>query len=422
MKTSPKARKSSNGETLLKGIFAVLIAYVLANVALGLASLPEFYERVSTMSVGVVAGPDGEPLVSDAIFTEAARERGMSMPVYAAYHIALNVGNTLVLGTLAALVLWRARREWFGWFTACIIIFLGSYSLSEATWVASELPFWVLDSGVLLWTLYLLYFFLFPNGRAAPRRAKSIAGVFFTVQVSFLAAYFFGAIFPGFLPRWMSGPLTTVTIVLTFVYFAFIISCQVYRYRYVSDSTERQQTKWFVFGMGFVVLTWPFAIVWDFPFETEFFLVTNAILPLNIAIAMMRYRLFDVDTLINRALVYLSLTVLLGATYLGFVVSLQYVFRSVTGEESQIVIVASTLVIAAMFVPLRRRLQSFIDHRFYRSRYDSRRVIEEFSKRLRNETDIEILGDDLHRVVKDTMQPAHVSVWLRTPEEAGERR
>jgi hypothetical protein len=145
----------------------------------------------------------------------------------------------------------------------------------------------------------------------------------------------------------------------------------------------------------------------------DFVALTFAGLPVAVGIAILRHRLYDIDVVINRALVYGSLTISLALVYIGLVVSLQYVFRALTGGGSQLVIVASTLAIAALFNPLRRRNQSFIDRRFYRNKYDARKTLEAFSAKLRDETDLEALKDDLVGVVRETMQPAHVSLWLR---------
>jgi hypothetical protein len=136
-----------------------------------------------------------------------------------------------------------------------------------------------------------------------------------------------------------------------------------------------------------------------------------------VGIAVLKYHLYEIDIIINRALVYVSLTATLVALYLGGIVVLQRVFVAFTGQRSTLAVVASTLLIAALFNPLRRRIQSFIDRRFYRSKYDARKTLEAFSAKLRDETDMEALSDDLVGVVRETMQPAHVSLWLR-PETA----
>jgi hypothetical protein len=182
---------------------------------------------------------------------------------------------------------------------------------------------------------------------------------------------------------------------------------------------ERQQIKWFASAAALT-------LVWNLVFGQSTRGLPGAIvalasllvlqtIPVATGIAILRYRLYEIDVLINRTLVYGSLTVMLALVYFGGVTATQAVLHTLTGQEKlpQLAVVASTLVIAALFTPLRRRIQGFIDRRFYRRKYDARKTLEAFSTKLKNETDLESLNNDLVGVVRETMQPAHVSVWLR---------
>jgi hypothetical protein len=182
---------------------------------------------------------------------------------------------------------------------------------------------------------------------------------------------------------------------------------------------ERQQIKWFAYAAA-LTLSWTF-LVEGVPDSNPLFEDLAAVagvlvvpsIPVAAGVAIFRYRLYDIDRIINRTLVYGSLTAALVLVYAGSVVALQAVFRSLTGEKSTLAVVASTLAIAALFNPLRRRIQAFIDRRFYRTKYDARETLEVFSARLRDETDLETLAGDLAGVVGETVQPAHVSLWMR---------
>jgi hypothetical protein len=185
-----------------------------------------------------------------------------------------------------------------------------------------------------------------------------------------------------------------------------------------SVGEERQQLKWVVYAVALLALAVPSTIlviivVQSLESVRVFFALLFPLIPISVGIAILRYRLYDIDTLINRTLVYGVLTALLGVVYFGGVVLLQRFFVALTGEKSTLAVVASTLAIAALFNPLRRRVQGFVDRRFYRRKYDAAKTLEAFSAKLRDETDLDALSEDLVGIVRETMQPAHVSVWLR---------
>jgi hypothetical protein len=190
-----------------------------------------------------------------------------------------------------------------------------------------------------------------------------------------------------------------------------------------SRGDERQQLKWFAYAvavMVFLFVLWfslalaglvqPGALLWTAPLLG---------LPVSVGIALLRYRLYDIDVIINRTLVYAALTAVLVAIYLGSVVALRGLVFGFTGRSSQLVVVASTLAIAALFNPLRRRIQGFIDRRFYRRRYDAAKTLETFNATLRDEVELDVLNGRLVGVIQETMQPDHVSLWLRP---SGRRR
>jgi hypothetical protein len=212
---------------------------------------------------------------------------------------------------------------------------------------------------------------------------------------------------------------------------SFVVA-QIYRYARVSNAGQRQQTKWVVFGVAVAVvgvMTTVFTVgaAVDLPPEEvgrrmlSMLLMDTFMLsiPISIGIAILRYRLYEIDLIINRTLVYASLTAILATLYFGGIVVLQRVFVYLTGQRSTLAVVASTLVIAALFNPLRRRVQAFVDRRFYRRKYDARKTLDAFSAKLKDETDLGALSDDLVGVVRDTMQPAHVSLWLRPDPPSG---
>jgi hypothetical protein len=225
----------------------------------------------------------------------------------------------------------------------------------------------------------------------------------------------------------VSDLLEPVYLALGFFLFFASAASLVLRFRR-SGSLERQQIKW----LAFAALAVPVWFLTSTPIEaasrTLFVvmdaLIFSALIPVAAGVAILRYRLYDIDVLINRTLVYGSLTAMLVSVYLGGVTATQTGFRLLTGpdQQPQLAVVVSTLVIAAIFNPLRRSLQSFVDRRFYRRKYDARKTTEAFSARLRDETDLKALNDELVGVVRQTMQPSHVSLWLRPQADVGQSK
>jgi hypothetical protein len=283
-----------------------------------------------------------------------------------------------------------------------------------------------------VWILFIgctvLSLLLFPDGRLPGSRWTWLAWL--TVLLTLVGALWV-AFSPGVidslgsirnplgiegLPR-ANEPVQTIMFALLFVAVASSLFVRMRRARGI----ERQQIKWpaytAVLAATGSVLTYTFAeatgarwLEW-----TGFVILMAGLVsfPISVGIAIVRYRLYEIDLIINRTLVYGPLTVTLVALYFAVIVVLQRVFVITTGQQSTLAVVASTLLIAALFTPLRRRIQGFIDRRFYRSKYDARKTLEAFSASLRNETDLDALGDDLVGVVRETMQPAHISLWLR---------
>jgi hypothetical protein len=221
--------------------------------------------------------------------------------------------------------------------------------------------------------------------------------------------------------------LTLMNVLLLGV-MSIIVIAQFYRYRYVSSSVQRQQTKWVVFGLTVCLLLAlglfvPELIETGLSQPGSFYqaivsaswYVFSLLIALSFAIALLRYRLYDIDVLINRTLVYGILTTILALVYASCIILLQYILRGIINPNNDVAIVVSTLAIAALFQPLRRRIQNLIDRRFYRRKYNAARTLAQFSATLRNEVDLQQLRESLLGVVEETMQPSHVSLWLRPP-------
>jgi hypothetical protein len=337
--------------------------------------------------------------------------------------VLASITAALVCLILAVVLFWRRSNDWMVVFVSSYLLLYGTIMAGPLEWAEGFYPAWpalAVDvvQPLLLTTPTVALIALFPDGRLVPRWTRWLILLSILLVVANLT-----------LPLVYWGILMVLMV-------TGAIYAQAYRYRRVSTPTGRQQTKWVVFGF---VSWWTLILILGVPYTIESSLppgsplpwwallssagwwLTLAIVPLSLTISILRYRLYDIDVVINRTLVYGSLTVLLGLVYFGSVASLQYAFRALTGHEDfpQLIIVVSTLVIAALFDPLRRRIQALIDRSFYRRKYDARKTLDGFSARLREETNLDSLNAELITVVKETMQPEHVSLWLR-PDSAPE--
>ena len=355
----------------------------------------------------------------------------------------------LAFATVGALIASRRPQNPIGWIfcIGTLLWALGDFLLEYAFYTFITVP-GSLPAGALLgvfgdwtrgigWFLMLTFLLLlFPDGHLPSPRwrplAWLIAGLLAADSIALLLSpYPYSNIDTrlaavrnplGILvANDLFDQLANLSILLLFPTIIACIVAVVLRFRR-ARGVERQQLKWFTYGMTLSFLMLIVIIILIFSnvnsaAGTLFYLAVVCI-PVSTGIAMLRYRLYDIDVLINRTLVYGSLTVLLVGLYVGLVLALQALVHSLTGSLSQqpLAIVASTLVIAALFQPLRRRLQTTIDHRFYRRKYDAAKVMAAFSSTLRNEVDLQQLSEQIVTVVQETMQPAHVSLWLRQPE------
>ena len=297
---------------------------------------------------------------------------------------------------------------------------------------------WMWEPAFVLIGLFLPLYF--PDGRLLSPRWRPVLWLALLFSVGF--GVVFGALYPGEVDELSPGvggdvpgvvnPLGVealrlldrvpqVDIILAVVLLVSVlcsVASLVVRFRR-SDGEERQQMKWLTYAAAANFAT--LLLLMSLPADSAWYRAVNTLsdlvlagLPVAVGLAVLRYRLYDIDRIINRTLVYGSLSASLALVYFGGVATTQAIFGALTGQEeqSQLAVVVSTLAIAALFMPLRRRIQSFIDRRFYRRKYDARKTLEAFSAKLRDETDLDRLGDELMGVVHETIQPAHVSLWL----------
>jgi hypothetical protein len=378
------------------------------------ASIPAYYDSLISFS---------DPGLDPATVRANLEAAGVSIERYATYLLPISVASAVVWVVVGTAIFWRRSDNWIAFFTSLCLITFGTFGLNEgAIALADQYPaVWLPVRLLALFGNVAIYAFvlIFPNGRFVPRWTR-------WAVILFAAHEVFYHLFPGSVfDIARSFPPLDFAVIAIFASIAVI--SQLYRYRHVSTPVERQQTKWVVFGVvsaGLGVLAFEVPISGSplGQFGPLYALAIQAglfgsllLIPLSIGVAIIHDRLWDIDVVINRTLVYGTLTVMLALVYLGGVTATEAIVRALTTKEEQpqLAIVVSTLVIAALFNPMRRRIQAFIDRRFYRRKYDAAKTLEAFSAKLRVDTDLEALSDDLTSVVRETMQPAHVSLWLR---------
>ena len=411
-------------------LFARVACIVVGALALGLfvLTLPTYYAHLhlyctDSCSYGQLS----------ARGTQSLHTLGLSLGTYASLFVTLLIISALLCMAVATLLLWRKSDNWIALLVAFLLIVLGISTTTTDASVLQPLLGPVLAVFIAHFSDFLgavslpLLFSLFPNGRFVPRWTR------WPVIALIILAVFITVIVP------LLPPAPTVVSSRGSIFYAIcllsLVLAQIYRYRKVSTPVEQQQTKWVIFGFSLAVLISLGLLIPErisFPFSqpgSPYVIITNLVETLSLTvpialcfgIAILRYRLWDIDILINRTLVYGLLTAILALVYFASVFALQslvsvFTGHISTGSQSPFVLVVSTLGIFILIQPLRRRLQKIIDRRFYRSKYDAARTLAAFSKTLSNEVDLNQLRENLLAVVQETMQPSHVSLWLRDPD------
>jgi len=396
-------------------LWAVL---VLLNLAWYLANLPPQHQQLLDTC---------EPTECTAFLPMLTRQEadqlsaiGLSIEFYAAFQIGTAVAVGVAMVALGILIAVRRWRDWLGLLASFSLIAFGTsgqWPLAGISPVLAALA-WVLDS--LAVASLVLLFFLFPDGRAVPRWTR--------YAVALVVALTVFALLPlTFVPQVRSRLVTGGGDLIIVGFLAVGLLAQIRRYRGHSNAIQRQQTKWVLFGLAGTTtayLLWVLILVifppdrgtswlyWNLVGGTTLVLLFTS-LPVSLAISILRYRLLDIDILIKRTVVYSALTLAIVATYFAAVVALQGAFRGLIGQANQLAIVASTLLIAALFNPLRQRIQTAVNRRFYRSDYDAARALATFAGSVQDEVDIERIQAALLSATQDTMRPESVSLWLR---------
>jgi hypothetical protein len=399
---------------------AVCLALVVLIFAMFVAGVAVRGRELSVVCLDTETTCQDSPPRPTPAQAAALAASGLTLPAFA----ALEVGKLVVFYSLwfalGAFIFARRGREPMGLLTAFFLMTFmhgvdGTRDALVRAYPLLELPELLL--GTLVSTSYPLFLALFPNGQWVPRWTRWVM---------------LAAIVLGLAQQFILNPISRNHVLLNMLSTAsqlgllgLLLAGQVIRYRRYSTATERLQTRWVVTGMAasLVLLAGLIVIVLALKiprlslayFYGELVYQTAiGLIPLSIGVSILRYRLWDIDVIVRRTLIYSVLTAVLGLAYLSSVLVLESVFRALTGQgQNSLVVVLSTLAIAALFIPLRARVQRLIDRRFYRRKYDAARTLALFSSQARDVVELEQLESQLVRVVDETMQPAHVDLWLR---------
>ncbi len=423
---SPDTRLRGWQLRLARGVWGALALFTLGLLVFNLPRVPHL--------LGQFQVPCSDTQCSTGILSPDAlgtlHRLGVPVSTFAIFYGVIFALIPLVIWVGAGLFLvWRKSDDWMALLVSLfLILFQASVSLNGliSSTTNSTAP---LVQGAPLWFAFFYAFCqglgfpvmaLFPNGRFVPRwmLGPTIALVLLNALSEFIPsdAPILGAIgFP-----------------LLLAFFACLAGALIYRYVRGETLLERQQIKWLAFAIvADLVLNWIGPVVLSLLFPQAFgtgslgsvlyqlvWPLTALFIPISIGIAILRYRLWDIDAIINKTLVYGLLTGILGALYAGLIIGLENLVGLFSGTAAQnpVVLVISTLTIAALFLPVRRRIQAIIDRRFYRRKYDAEKTLAAFSATLRSEVNLEQVREQLLSAVQETMQPAHVSLWLAQPE------
>lgn len=397
------------------------IVIVVPSFALFVANIPTYFASLHRLRTPGLYVFRGQLTLVDI---HTLQSWGLSLDFYATCMVVASLLFQFSYAAMGVILFWRRsddRVALLASFALLMIPFGYGYLTLQALSPAWS---WLIPTLSVLGNVsIMLCAYVFPEGRFVPRWIRWLA--------LFMIGYW---VTDAILLSWPFSPFF-----FSFIFFGLLASTvivQIYRYRTVSTPWQRLQTKWVVYGISiavignlgtrllFLFVVFPLSHGSLLPHALEVLLVTCSMLviPPTVGIAILRSRLWDIDLIINRTLVYTVLTAILALVYFGSIIGLQSLVNVLTGQislwsQSPLVIVASTLGIAALFQPLRRRIQAIIDRRFYRSRYDAAQTLAAFSATLRDEVDLDQLKEALVAVVQETMQPSHVSLWLRTTDE-----